>query len=196
MIKRSFAVRTAVVLLAFLPFASAAAATHWSLGAYAGQYYDSEPAGAIQGRANFSDQYLLAITGTKTVWRAATLPLAFELDGMLGQQAGIASLTEIALAPALRWDMGRLANTVQTALRLAPLGVSYTSVVSPLERGPQGQGDRFLNYLFIELELSPSAAPSNAFFVRLHHRCTVYDLLNDYGANGEDFLALGYRYRF
>ena len=196
MIKPSFAVRTAVALLAFLPLASVADASDWSLGVYAGQYYDSEPAGAIQGRANFSDQYLLAITGSKTVWRAATLPVAIELDGMLGQQAGVASLTEVALAPALRWDMGRLANTLQTALRLAPLGVSYTSVVSPLERGPQGQGDRFLNYLFIELELSPSAAPSNAFFVRLHHRCTVYDLLNDYGANGEDFLALGYRYRF
>jgi hypothetical protein len=195
-IKPSFAVRTAVALLAFLPLASVADASDWSLGVYAGQYYDSEPAGAIQGRANFSDQYLLAITGSKTVWRAATLPVAIELDGMLGQQAGVASLTEVALAPALRWDMGRLANTLQTALRLAPLGVSYTSVVSPLERGPQGQGDRFLNYLFIELELSPSAAPSNAFFVRLHHRCTVYDLLNDYGANGEDFLALGYRYRF
>lgn len=196
MIKPSFAVRTAVALLAFLPLASVADASDWSLGVYAGQYYDSEPAGAIQGRANFSDQYLLAITGSKTVWRAATLPLAIELDGMLGQQAGVASLTEVALAPALRWDMGRLANTLQTALRLAPLGVSYTSVVSPLERGPQGQGDRFLNYLFIEVELSPFAAPSNAFFVRLHHRCTVYDLLNNYGANGEDFLALGYRYRF
>jgi hypothetical protein len=33
-------------------------------------------------------------------------------------------------------------------------------------------------------------------FVRLHHRCAVYDLLNNYGANGEDFLAFGYRYRF
>jgi hypothetical protein len=195
-IKPSFAVRTAVALLAFLPLASVADASDWSLGVYAGQYYDSEPAGAIQGRANFSDQYLLAITGSKTVWRAATLPVAIELDGMLGQQAGVANVTEVALAPALRWDMGRLANAVQVALRLAPLGVSYTSVVSPLERGPQGQGDRLLNYLFIELELSPPAAPSNAFFVRLHHRCTVYDLLNDYGANGEDFLALGYRYRF
>lgn len=194
--KQSLVVCATVAMLAFLPIASAAAAVDWSLGVYAGQYYDSEPAGAIQGRANFSEQYLLALTGSKTVWRAATLPLAFELDGMLGQQVGVASLTEIALAPALRWDMGRLANTVQAALRLAPLGVSYTSVVSPLERGPQGQGDRFLNYLFIELELSQPAAPSNALFVRLHHRCTVYDLLNDYGANGEDFLALGYRYRF
>ena len=32
--------------------------------------------------------------------------------------------------------------------------------------------------------------------VRLHHRCAVYDLLNNYGANGEDFLSFGYRVRF
>lgn len=183
-------------MLVFLPCATVAAEPDWSLGVYAGQYYDSEPAGVIQGRANFSDQYLLALTGSKTVWRSATLPVSLELDAMLGQQAGVASVTEVAIAPALRWDIGRMGNSVQAALRLAPLGVSYTSVVSPLERGPQGQGDQFLNYLFIELALAKPAAPHNEVFVRLHHRCAVYDLLNNYGANGEDFLALGYRYRF
>jgi hypothetical protein len=30
----------------------------------------------------------------------------------------------------------------------------------------------------------------------LHHRCAIYDRLNDYGANGEDFVALGWRSRF
>jgi hypothetical protein len=185
-----------VATVFILPFAVRAGEPDWSLGVYAGQYYDSEPAGVIQGRANFNDQYLLALTGSKTVWRSATLPLSLEVDAMLGQQAGVASLTEVALAPALRWDIGRLGNAVQTALRLAPLGVSYTSVVSPLERGPQGEGDRLLNYLFIEAAFSRPAVPANEFFVRLHHRCTVYDLINNYGANGEDFLALGYRYRF
>lgn len=189
-------VAAAMAMLACLPTVSVAAEPDWSLGVYVGQYYDSEPAGVVQGRANFNDQYLLALTGSKTVWRSATLPLSLELDAMLGQQAGVASVTEVAMAPTLRWDVGRLGNTVQTALRLAPLGVSYTSVVSPLERGPLGQGDRLLNYLFLELAFSRPAAPSNELFVRLHHRCAVYDLLNNYGANGEDFLALGYRYRF
>lgn len=191
-------VRIAVTLalLAFLSSTTLAAEPDWSLGVYVGQYYDSEPAGVIQGRANFFDQYLVAITGSKTVWRSTTLPLSLELDAMLGQQAGVASLTELAIAPALRWDVGRLGNVVHTSLRLAPLGVSYTSEVSPLERGPQGQGDRALNYLFIELAFSRPAAVSNEFFVRLHHRCAIYDLLNNYGANGEDFLALGLRYRF
>jgi hypothetical protein len=32
--------------------------------------------------------------------------------------------------------------------------------------------------------------------MRLHHRCAVYDRINDYGANGEDYFSLGYRHRF
>jgi len=43
------------------------------------------------------------------------------------------------------------------------------------------------------LTLSRPQERSNEVFVRLHHRCTINDLLNNYGANGEDFLAFGYR---
>jgi len=35
-----------------------------------------------------------------------------------------------------------------------------------------------------------------AGYLRLHHRCTIYDLINDYGANGEDFFGIGYRRYF
>jgi hypothetical protein len=115
---------------------------------------------------------------------------------MLGQQTGVASLTEIALAPVVRWSSFPWNRLLQTDLRLGPLGLSTTSSVSPLERGTNGKGSQTLNFLMIELAVSDPARPSQEFFARLHHRCTIYDLLNDYGANGEDFFALGYRYRF
>lgn len=168
----------------------------WSLGVYAGPYYDSEPAGLTQGRANFLDQHLLALTGSKTVWRSRSLPLTLEIDAMLGQQYGQVALTEVAVAPAVRWSGFPGRHLVQVDLRLAPLGLSHTSIVSPLERGPDGRGSRTLNYLFIELAFASPRSPENEFFVRLHHRCSLYDQLNNYGANGEDFLAVGYRYRF
>lgn len=168
----------------------------WSIGAYAGQYYDTEPAGFTQGKANFSGQYLLALTASKTLWRAQSLPMAVELDGMVGQQFGEASLTEIAVAPVLRWSGFPWNNSLQTDLRLGPLGLSYTSSVSPLERGTNGRGSQTLNYFLIELAFSRPGRQADEVFVRLHHRCALYDLLNDYGANGEDFLAFGYRQRF
>lgn len=163
---------------------------------YAGKYYDTEPAGFLEGRAGFLDQYLVAVTASKPVWQSQTLPMALEVDAMLGQQSGISSLTEVAVAPALRWSGFPWSDVVRTDVRLAPLGISYTSHVSPLERGPGGQGSRVLNWLFIETAFSLPRKDTPELFFRLHHRCTIYDLLNNFGANGEDFFTIGVRRRF
>ena len=170
--------------------------SEWQVGAYAGNYYDTEPAGFTQGKANFLGQYLIAATVSKTVWRSDSWPLSLEIDGMVGYQNGIAPLWEVAVAPALRWSKFPWNDSLQTSLRLAPLGISYTSQVSPLELGKDGQGSRTLNWLFIEAAFSRPGQRSDEYFVRLHHRCAVYDLLNNYGANGEDFFTLGFRRRF
>jgi len=168
----------------------------WSVGGYGGQYYDTEPAGLIHGNAKFLNQYLAAFTASKTVWRSEALPISLEIDGMIGHQFGLASLDEIAIAPVLRWSSFPWKEILQTDLRFGPLGVSYTTTVSPLERGNNGSGSRTLNLLLIELDFSLPRLRSKEVFVRLHHRCDIYDLLNNYGANGEDFLALGYRHHF
>ncbi|ARV20252.1 hypothetical protein AEP_03330 [Curvibacter sp. AEP1-3] len=179
-----------------MPLAAQADESDWSIGVYAGKYHDAEPAGALAGRANYAEHYMLAVTGSKTLWRHSEWPIAIELDGMLGQQAGIANLTEIAVAPALRWSGLPWRDTLRTDIRLAPLGLSYTSQVGPMEAGPDGRGSRTLNYLFVEAAFSRPQSKDSEFFVRLHHRCAIYDLLNNYGANGEDFLSFGFRRKF
>lgn len=165
----------------------------WSLGAYGGQYYDSEPAGIIKGRGNFLHQYIVALTGSRTLWRAADWPLALEVDATLAHQYGTATLQEFAIAPVLRWSGFPWNQALPTSFRAGPLGWSHTTMVSPLERGTDGQGARNLNFLMLELTFSGPASRRHEVFVRLHHRCTIYDLLNNYGANGQDFLAIGYR---
>ena len=179
-----------------LPLSAIAAESDWSIGTYAGKYYDTEPAGFTQGRANYLEHYLVAVTAKKTLWQSATLPLSLELDGMLGLQNGVATLGEVALAPALRWSGFPWNNTLHTSFSAAPFGISYTTSVSPLELGKDGKGSRILNWLFLEVALSRPEAKSTEVFMRLHHRCSVYDLLNNYGANGEDFVAFGVRRRF
>lgn len=179
-----------------MPLAAQADESDWSIGVYAGKYHDAEPAGALAGRANYAEHYMLAVTGSKTLWRHSEWPIAIELDGMLGQQAGMANLTEIAVAPALRWSGLPWRDTLRADIRLAPLGLSYTSQVGPMEAGPDGRGSRTLNYLFVEAAFSRPQSKDSEFFVRLHHRCAIYDLLNNYGANGEDFLSFGFRRKF
>lgn len=175
---------------------AAGADLDWSIGGYGGQFYDSEPAGLTQGRANFLNHHIVAVTASKTIWRSPTWPMSVEIDAMFGQQFGVESLSEIAIAPVLRWSGFPWNNSLQTDLRLGPLGLSYTSTVSPLERGPDGNGSRTLNFLMIELAFSLPQSKAREVFVRLHHRCALYDLINQFGANGEDFLAFGYRHRF
>ena len=173
-----------------------ATASEWSMGLYGGQYHDAEPAGALAGTANYQNHYMLALTGSTTLWKSKDWPLALELDGMLGQQWGQANLTEVAVAPALRWSGLPGRDVLRVDLRLAPLGISYTSQVGPMERGANGEGSRTLNYLFVEAAFSRPQSPDTEFFVRLHHRCAIYDLLNSYGANGEDFMTIGVRFKF
>jgi hypothetical protein len=185
------------VLLSVSVFSAAATAAEpdWSVGAYVGRYHDTEPGSMLVGRGNFDDHYMLALTGSKTVWRAQDWPLSLEIDAMVGWQSGKASLGEIAVAPALRWSLP-WRDTLRVDLRAAPLGVSYTTEVGPMERGPTGKGSQWLNWLFLEAAVSTPANPADEYFVRLHHRCAVYDLINNYGANGEDFLTVGFRKRF
>lgn len=188
------------IFLSVLPLIPASAfcdESDWSIGGYGGQYYNSEPAGLLTNQnATFLDQYIVALTATRTVWRSKALPLSLEIDGMVGLQFGLASLSEIAVAPVLRWSSFPWKETLQTDFRFGPLGASYTTSVSALERGIDGSGSRALNLLLIEFAFSPPRMKSKEVFMRLHHRCDIYDLLNKYGANGEDFLVFGYRRHF
>ena len=168
----------------------------WTMGVYAGQYHNQEPASFLAGRSEFKNHYILAVTASKRLWRAENWPLELELDAMLGQQWGQATLSEVAVAPVLRWSGLPGRDTLAVDVRAGPLGISYTNIISPLERGVNDQGSRTLNFLMLELTATAPKNPKSEWFARLHHRCTIYDLMNNYGANGEDFFALGWRRRF
>lgn len=178
------------------PHAWAQQSFDWGIGAYGGKYYDTDPGEFVQGNVRLRNHHVVALTGSKTVWRAQDMPLSLELDAMIGQQFGQESLTEIAIVPVLRWSRFPWNHVLQTDLRVGPVGVSYTSQLSQMERGTDGKGSQWLSYLLLEVAVSSPRAPASELFVRLHHRCTIYGLLNDYGANGQDFVVLGYRHRF
>ena len=172
------------------------AESDWSIGVYGGKYFDTEPGAFADSRTNYLNQFIIALTASRTVWRAEAYPLSLEIDGMIGHQFGLATLQEIAIVPVLRWSGFPWNKILQTSFRFGTFAPSYTTMISPLERGPTNKGSQILNFLVIELGFSLPQMKSEEVFLRLHHRSALNDFLNDYGANGEDFTTLGYRQFF
>lgn len=188
-----------VAFLAAQPFCAAHARTpeaRWSLGVYGGRFYDSSPNYLLTLReTHFEDHHILAVNATGVLWQAGRWPLSLVLDVVVARQFGQADLTELATAPTLHWSGFPWNDHLQTRVGFGPFGVSRLSGVSPLEKTGKG-GSRWLNFLVLEVAFALPRWPRNELFVRLHHRCDVLGLLNDYGMNGEDFLVVGYRRRF
>lgn len=193
---RSRIILVSLLFALMLPASVFCVEREWSMGVYGGKHFDTEPANFANGNTNYVNQFIVALTASKSVWRDDTLPLSLEIDGMVGYQFGFESFYEAAIAPVLRWSSFPWKETLQTDFRFGPLGASYTTKISPLERGKDGNGSKTLNFLVVELAFSLPEKQENEVFLRLHHRCTIYDLINNYGANGEDFFALGFRQFF
>ncbi len=188
-----------MVFLAAPPLHAAHARTpepRWSAGGYGGRFYDSSPNFLLTLReTHFEDHHLVAANATAVLWQAGRWPLSLVLDLVAGRQFGQADLTELATAPVLYWGGFPWDDHLHTRVGFGPFGVSWLSGLSPLERTGKG-GSRWLNFLVLEVAFALPGWPLNELFVRLHHRCDVLGLLNDYGMNGEDFLVVGYRRRF
>ena len=176
---------------------SSQASQDWNIGIYAGKFYDSTPLKALAGfrDTSFEDHYMLSLSVGKKIWQSQHLPLSIEIETMIGQQFGEANITELAVAPLLRWDGLPWNYDAPVVFRVAPIGVSWLSKVSPLEPNKSG-GEQWLNYFVLDAGYQlPNHKGSEVFF-RLHHRCTYFELLGDDVKNGEDFVGIGYRRYF
>jgi hypothetical protein len=189
----------AILLTVFFPVQSTLAEDSkydMSLGVYGGQFYKPHPEALLTGqKTEFKDQYISSLVFTKTLWQSASYPLSVEIEGVLSYQFGVASLGEIGVVPVLRWDGFPWNEYLKTDFRFGPIGLSYTSSVSPMERNEKG-GSQWLNFLIVELGFSLPSSKEKEMFIRLHHRCSIFNTMNDYGTNGEDFLAVGFRSYF
>jgi hypothetical protein len=165
-------------------------------GTYVGRYYDTSPSALVSGKnTRFENQYIGAISLSKTLWRSERHPLSIEIEGVAAYQSGMHSLGEFGIVPVVRWEGFPWSHQVPTSLRFGPLGLSWTTTVSPLERSHKG-GSQLLNFLIVDLGFSLPGKKDNEIFLRLHHRCSLFNKLNNNGANGEDFLAVGFRHSF
>ena len=168
----------------------------YSFGTYVGKFHDSDPLILLTGPSStFENHYIGALTISKTVWRSETYPLAVEIEGDAAYQFGEFELGEFGIVPLIRWRGFPWNEHAPTTLRFGPIGVSWTTSVSPFEKTSKG-GSQWLNFLVLDVGFSLPGHEDNEVFLRLHHRCAMYQTMNDYDSNGEDFLAIGFRHYF
>lgn len=167
-----------------------------SVAGYVGRYYDSAPDDVLLGKHTaFADQNIVSLILSKDIWRSQSYPLTIELEGVGSYQFGKQSLWEFGIVPVFRWDGFPWNDVVKTSFRFGPIGLSYTSSVSSFERTEKG-ASRWLNFLVAEVSFALPDDDNDEVFVRLHHRCSIFGLMNNYDTNGEDFVGVGLRHSF
>ena len=120
-----------------------------------------------------------------------------EVDGTIAKRFGRDREWEFNIQPVVRWTSLPWNHLLYTNVRIAPLGFSYASGVSPWELHWAGNnhGSRILNFLTAEVTLKATPDSAAEVFVKTHHRSGIYGTIND-THGGSTYLTAGYRRQF
>lgn len=124
--------------------------------------------------------------------------LQWEVEGQLGQHAGLQTHQEVNLVLVARWTRFPWDRFVDTSFAFGE-GVSVALEVPPLEpRSAEEENEesqRLLNYLLLEAEFAPPSNSPWSATVRVHHRSGVFGLYG--GVNGgSNYVGVALRRRF
>lgn len=123
--------------------------------------------------------------------------LSWEVEAQAVQHSGIQSHQEVNALLSMRWNRFPWDAFVNTSVAFGS-GLSYAFVEPDLEprtSRPDEDSSRLLNYLLVEVDLSPPRSSNWGLVLRLHHRSGVFGMYN--GVNGgSNFVGAGLRYTF
>jgi hypothetical protein len=171
----------------------------WLVGFYVGalSHQDFIDIPTQPWTVRLENSFIAALNLTYVVQRFESLPINFEIDGVLAKRFGNDNEWEAAVLPMVRWKAFPWNNYLYTNVRLGLVGASYVSDISPWELKNSGNrtGSRFLNFLVPELTFSSGPNAKWEAFLRVHHRSGAWGTINGvYG--GSNYVSVGYRQGF
>jgi hypothetical protein len=191
------------ILLGVLPLGGGVVACHaageadigknkdYAVTVYYGQLTDNDWQDALlPGAGNLVDSHLAVAALSKTIRRAESLPMTFELEGQVARHFGKQDNWELNLLTAGRWHRFPWHDLVRTTAAFG-LGPSYATSTPKYEVEMNGTSKRLLAYWYLEVTAGPPDADWSVSF-RLHHRSTAFGLFGKDG--GYNALAVGLRY--
>lgn len=176
--------------------ASPASATdHWFTSIYAGQYSHNALNKIIRLNTRLETSYVYVVSVGKEVGRLNDC-LGIELEGQAGGYSGTQNHGELNGVFTLRWLPFPWDKHLDTSFAFGN-GLSYAFVDPELEmiESEEGQTSQWLYYILVELASQVPKLPQWELFIRIHHRSSVFGLINGVDA-GSNFVGLGLRYQF
>jgi len=164
----------------------------WFLTVYSGAHWRDQLRDIFFFRAKFKeDSYLATVALGKELWRYKDW-IGFEAEGQVTKHFGTMDHWEFNALIILRWHPFPWDKYIDTSLAVGD-GISYATERPVLEKDPEA--GHTMNYLLYELAFGIPDYPDWALVVRVHHRSSIYGLIDkDYGAS--NFLCAGIRYYF
>ena len=174
---------------------SAAASQKWFTSIYVGQYSDNALNEIIRFQTELEDSYIYVLSVGKELGRLKDY-VSMEVEGQLGKHSGGQSHGELNGSFTLRWLPFPWDKYLDTSFAFGN-GLSYAFEEPELEiiENEENETSQWLYYILVELAFQVPKQNHWDVFVRIHHRSSVFTLINNVDA-GSNFLGLGLRYRF
>ncbi len=120
----------------------------------------------------------------------------WEVEGQIGKHFHDQIHWEFNIAAIVRWKRFPWNHYLRTSVAIGD-GLSYATEVPPLElKSHTNTGaTRLLNYLVIEMTVSPPQVQNWSIVGRIHHRSGVFGLFNNV-RGGSNVLALGIKFAY
>jgi hypothetical protein len=189
------AVLGCLILFCVGPLSIARAKEHWFTSVYAGEYSHNALNEIIRFQTKFESSYVNVVSVGKEVGRL-TDAIGMELEGQVAVHSGRQDNAEINGAFTLRWLPFPWDRYLDTSFAFGN-GISYATAKPELEIIDSDDNDtsQWLYYILVEMAFKIPRQPQWEVFVRIHHRSSVFGLINRVYA-GSNFVGLGLRYRF
>jgi len=196
--KRSFCRGLALLAAAALVFVASdasGAGDRWFLSVYGGQLSDTAFNEVIRFNTQFENYYLAAVALGKELWSYRET-LALEAEGQAVQHFEGKDHQEFNALLILRWLPFPWDNYIDTSIAFGN-GISYATRDPEYEEKEADDNvtSQWLYYLMLEIVFSLPEEPSWAVFTRVHHRSSVFGLIDGVFA-ASNYVCVGLRYRF
>lgn len=171
------------------------AENRWFISLYTGEYSNTALNEIVRFNTAFERSRVHVISIGKELGTLKDY-IGYEVEGQVAWHSGKQTHAEVNGAFTLRWLPFPWDRYLDTSFAFGN-GLSYATSEPELEirEGDEEETNQLLYYILVELAFAVPRYPSWDVFVRIHHRSSVFGLIDGI-STGSNFVGLGLRYKF